>query len=301
MVRLLFCTPLIVTLALVACGDSGGAGSAQPGPIVYKDGNAGADVDGALASRRADVEAEGARGRGGEGPAFAKAVTLEPQKPTVEDTLVATVELEAPISPFTEVKYSWYVNDRRVSGVTGARLQCDGRFQRGDMVHFVAKATDEEQRSAEVQSRSVQVGNSKPFVTTDLRKVYGLHGVRLSAQDPDGDTLTWSVGSGPPGISISASGMVRLKQVDIDEEFSGEVVFVAEDPEGARAELHIPVNVNAAREAKVDVKEQKTVRHRGDVSDAEFERASLEAGEAIEKMSPEEFEKYVKQQMDRAK
>lgn len=301
MIRLSSYGLVVVSLALGGCGGSGGGTGSSPGPVQYEDGNAGKDVDGALASRRAEVEAEEARTGRGEGPAFAKALKLEPKEPTVEDTLVATAQLEAPISPFTEVKYSWYVNDRRVSGVTTDRFPCQGRFQRGDKIYFVAKATDEEQRSVEVQSKSVRVGNSKPSITTDLRKVYGLHGFRLSAEDPDGDTLTWSVASGPPGISVSASGMVRLKQVNIDEAFEGEVVFAAEDPMGARAELHIPVNVNAAREAKVDVEERKTVRHRRDVTDAEFEKASLEAGEAIEKMSPEEFEKYVQKQMERAR
>ena len=59
--------------------------------------------------------------------------------------------------------------------------------------------------------------------------------------------------------------------------------------------------VNAATDATREVREVKTVKHRQDVSESEFEKANLDAGDRIEKMSPEEFDRYIREQERRAK
>jgi hypothetical protein len=136
---------------------------------------------------------------------------------------------------------------------------------------------------------------------SDVRNASGLDGLKLKASDPDRDSLRWSVEGGPPGISIEPNGRIRVRAVDLKEAFSGEVVFVAEDRDGARAELHIPVAVNAATEATTEVTEVKTIKRREQVSESEFEKANLDAGDRIEKMSPEEFDRYIREQERRAK
>jgi len=271
------------------------------GPIEHRDGNVGVDVAGVEAGLREAHQAEDASHRPEDRLGFAKAVSISPQNPTVEDTLVASAPVAAGVDAFAEVSYTWYVNGQRVSGVTRAEFTSNGRFERGDTVYFVARVENREGHSAEVSSKPIEVLNAKPAILSDVRNASGLNGIQLKASDPDGDKLRWSVQGGPPGISIQPNGRVRVRAMDLKEAFSGEVVFVAEDPDGARAELHIPVSVNAAEGARREVKEVKTLKRREDVTDAEFEKANLSAGERIEKMSPAEFEAYIREQERRSK
>tara|TARA_Y100001968_G_scaffold325035_1_gene365612 strand:+ start:134 stop:1024 length:891 start_codon:yes stop_codon:yes gene_type:complete len=289
----------LMILPLVSCQ---GTEERPERPIQYRDGNAGVDVAAVEASQEAAHRSEQALHQKDANLGFAKGLFIEPATPTVEDSLVAVAPLVAGVDSFAEVSYSWYVNGRRVSGVTRDRLKPGaGGFQRGDTVYFSARVENVDGQYIEESSKVVEIGNAKPIMLSDVRQARGLHGVRLKAEDPDGDELTWSVEGGPPGVSIDARGRIRVKQVNLQEKFSGEVVFVAEDPEGARAELHIPVSVNAATEARVEEREVTRVKRREEATEAEFEKANLEAGDRIEKMSPEEFERYIREQERRAK
>ena len=274
----------------------------DPGPVKYEDGNAGVDVAGVEEKMSDAHHTEAALHVKVEGLGFPKGVTILPKAPNVEDSLEAVAPLAEGSDSFSEVSFAWYVNGTRVSGVTRGVLKAGaGRFERGDTVYVVARVENLEGHAAEGTSRTIEIVNAKPVMLSNVRNARGLQGVRLEASDPDGDKLTWSVEGGPPGISIEQSGHIRVRNVDLKEAFSGEVVFVAEDRDGARAELHIPVAVNAATAATTEVTEVKTIKHREQVTESEFEKANLEAGDRIEKMSPEEFDRYIREQERRAK
>jgi len=289
-------------LLLFCLGGCGTEEKKDPGPVKYHDGNAGVDSEAVLEEMADAQRAEAASHQKDEGLGFPKGVVIAPKLPTVEDTLEAIAPLPESSDSFSEVSFTWYVNGTRVSGVTRNLLKpAAGRFVSGDTVYVVARIENLEGHSAEGTSKTIEIVNAKPVMLSDVRNASGLNGLRLKAEDPDGDKLRWSVEAGPPGISIEPNGRIRVRAVDLKEAFSGEVVFVAEDPDGARAELHIPVAVNAAREGTTEVREVKTIKHRKDVSEAEFEKANLDAGDRIEKMSPEEFDRYIREQERRAK
>ena len=271
-------------------------------PVKYHDGNAGVDSGAVLEDMEDAQRAEAASHQKDEGLGFPKGVVVSPKLPTVEDTLEAIAPLPEGSDSFSEVSFTWYVNGVRVSGVTRSLLKPGaGGFRSGDTVYVVARIENLEGHSAEGTSKTIEIVNAKPVMLSDVRNASGLNGLRLKAEDPDGDKLRWSVEAGPPGISIEPNGRIRVRAVDLKKAFSGEVVFVAEDPDGARAELHIPVAVNAATEGTREVREVKTVKHRQDVSESDFEKANLDAGDRIEKMSPEEFDRYIREQERRAK
>lgn len=295
--RVLICTLSVFFLA--ACGTYE---KHDPGPVKYHDGNAGIDSDAVLEDMADAQRAEAASHQKDEGLGFPKGVVISPKLPTIEDSLEAIAPLPAGSDSFSEVSFVWYVNGARVSGVTRSVLKpAAGRFVSGDTVYVVARIENIEGHAAEGTSKAIEIVNAKPVMLSDVRNASGLNGLRLKAEDPDGDKLRWSVEDGPPGISIEPNGRIRVRAVDLKKAFSGEVVFVAEDPDGARAELHIPVAVNAATEGTREASEVKTVKHRQDVSEAEFEKANLDAGDRIEKMSPEEFDRYIREQERRAK
>ena len=227
-------------------------------------------------------------GEGDSGPGIGT-LSLSPEEVRRGDQVVATVTLREGTSRFADVDYSWYVNDEEVLGVARDRLTLSGnRAHKGDRIHVVATVLDEKGRMATRRSETLVVQNTIPVITTDLSRAAGLRGVRMEAEDADGDRIQWSITSGPPGVTIERNGTIRVRQQDLAEDWKGELVVVAEDDDGARAEFHIPTGVNAAVAAKVEETSVTTTRTLRQMSEEELEKASLEAAEKIEGMSAEE-------------
>ena len=93
------------------------------------------------------------------------------------------------------------------------------------------------------------------------------------------------------GVIITPAGLLT------DDVATAEVV--ASDPEGARAELHIPVTVNAAREEVLGTRTTTTVRRRRDMTDEEYEKLNIDALDRVMDMSEEEFERHTRDQEER--
>ena len=288
LILLLFLLP-----ALSACPTGEGTG-------VYYDANANADAD---AASEDPVEAETPQAEVVEGRkrlAFT-GITVEPEAITLLDEITAEATLVEGASSFAEVEYTWYVNDRDLRGVHRNVLDPrTGRYRRGDKIRVTASAMDERGQIATVESGTITIVNSTPrILNTDVDKRVGIDGLVMRAEDPDGDPISWSILSGPPGVEIEAGGRIRVRQVDLEEAFDGEVVVAASDPEGARVEWHIPVTVNAAREEVLGEQTTTTERTRLDMTDEEYERINLESLDRVMQMDDQQFEEYSQQQEER--
>jgi hypothetical protein len=228
-------------------------------------------------------------------------ITIGPEVVTVEDDVVAHASLVEGVSSFAEVEYTWYVNDNDLSGVQRNTLDPrTGRYRKGDRIKVIASAIDERGQTASVESPEITIANGIPrILNTDADKRIGIDGLIMKAEDPDGDPISWSILEGPPGVEIEASGRIRVRHVDLDEAFEGEVVVAASDPTGARAEWHIPVAVNAAVEEVIGERVTTTERTRLDMTDEEYEKANLEALDRVMGMDDEAFERYTREQEDR--
>jgi hypothetical protein len=86
--------------------------------------------------------------------------------------------------------------------------------------------------------------------------------------------------------------------VDLAEDYDGEVVITATDPDGARAEFHVPVKINAAVKQVKAERKVTQVHTRQTMTAAEFEKANLDNLKRVEGMTAEEFDAYSKQQED---
>ncbi len=227
-------------------------------------------------------------------PSFAQ-VGILPGTPTVVDDLTAVAKLGAGSSVYTDINYTWLVNDREVLGWSRDHLPADrGEVRKGDRVRVRATARDEKQREAVMESKDLVIANSTPVILSDLRDARRMNGVRLEASDADpDDQLTWTLREGPPGVTIDTKGRIRVRQVQLDKEWKGEVVFAVADGDGAGAELHIPVAINAAEADRIDEKtEQKRVELEK-MDPNKVGEAALKDADDVSKMSDEEFKKYM--------
>lgn len=230
-----------------------------------------------------------------------ESILVAPERVTVLDEITADAKLRAGASSFADVEYTWYVNDREVLGVQRPTLDPEtGRFRRGDRIEVEAAAIDERGQTARLRSQPLTVANASPrIIDSSAANRVGIDGLVLRAEDPDGDAISWSVLSGPPGVEIDQSGRIRVRQTDIAAAFDGEVVLAASDGHGARSEWHVPVSVNAARDEVKAERTTTTERTRLDMDDEEYERVNLESLDRVMGMSDEDFERYTRQQEDR--
>jgi hypothetical protein len=233
-----------------------------------------------------------------EKPLLFDTVEISPAEPRIDvKQLRASSTLMPGATPFTEVEYQWFVAGRELIGYTRSVLRVEeGKWKPGDTVEVVAHASDEKGRQTTSKPVAVVFGNTAPVITTDLRKVKYLNGTRLQAEDEDGDQVTWSVEGDPPGVTVTAAGVIQVRNVQVAEDWSGEAVFVATDPHGARSEIHIPLSVNAAKEAKVEdagTKESQTSSRT--MTDEEL----IKAGEAETKEFEGMSEQQINEELDR--
>ncbi|MCO4769298.1 MAG: hypothetical protein KDA24_04655 [Deltaproteobacteria bacterium] len=217
-------------------------------------------------------------------------LTPEAPKANTKQFRAATTLLPG-ATPYTEVEYQWFVGGKEIVGYKLATLRSsEGKWKTGDVVEVIAHASDEKGRQASSKPARVTIDNTPPVITTDLRKIKYLSGTRLEAHDVDGDEVTWSVDGDPPGVTVSEAGVVNVRNVQVTEDWSGEAVFVATDPYGARSEIHIPLSVNAKKDAFTEdagTKEDKTTSRT--MTDEELQKAADADAERFEGMSEEEI------------
>ena len=285
-----FLLPLLLLTACTAAPD-------DSRPLEHKDANDGTAAAALAAAREAQQEAfeDGSAGRG---PVLQfESVSLGPDEPRVDDVLEADARLKPGASAFTDIEFTWYVNGRDLLGVSVDTLdKRKGRFKKFDRIKVVATATDEKGGMTQMASEELLIVNSTPSIISDISGQSGLNGLRLKAEDADGDTLSWSILEGPPGVSIDKRGTLRVSMRDLEEAYAGEVVVAAEDPDGARAELHIPVNVNAAEAGRTDEEVVSEKRTRMDGTLEDLAKAQEDATKKIDTMTKEEFDKYMDEQ-----
>jgi len=290
----------LLTLVL-GCGDNAGsqAGNSTSDVVRYEDANerAGVDVEKSRAERADRTEG---KKKSQLSFSFGK-LRIEPDEPTVESSLRAEVEVQQSEGASVDYDISWYVNDTERVGIRSTTLDARlGRFKKGDVVSFRVSTLDSSGTLVEASSKKVFVGNSTPEIITKTAHRRGLDGVRFKAKDADGDDVVWAIKAGPPGVTIAADGRVRVAQVDLAEDFDGEVVVTATDPDGASAEVHVPVRINAAVQEKKAERKVTKVHTRGTMSDEQYEKANLDNLDRVEGMSAAEFEAYTKQQEEAA-
>jgi hypothetical protein len=100
-------------------------------------------------------------------------------------------------------------------------------------------------------------------------------------------------------VSIDRRGVIQVQQVNLTEAYDGEVVVVASDPEGARGEFHVPVQINASREEVMGERTTTRERVRLDMTDDEYEKLNLDSVDRVMEMDDAEFERHTSQQEER--
>ncbi len=136
---------------------------------------------------------------------FIASLTVTPGVARRDDTLTVHVEGKDPDGDPLLYTYQWYRNGAEIPGAAGATLPAR-TLQKGDHITVRVVASDQAATSAPLDSRPVLIINTPPRVIASPRgqsRPDGEFVYQVTAEDPDGDRLTYALSSdAPKGITI---------------------------------------------------------------------------------------------------
>jgi hypothetical protein len=128
----------------------------------------------------------------------------------------------------------WAINDQEVPEDTPVLK--GALFKRGDKINLVVIPYDQDGDGKPLVSQNMIIPNGPPKIISDPPEFHGsTYAYQVIAEDPDGDPLTYSLFSAPPGMSIDVrTGMISWI---INEKSAGThgVEVIVQDPGGLKA------------------------------------------------------------------
>ncbi|SPQ00578.1 hypothetical protein NBG4_280015 [Candidatus Sulfobium mesophilum] len=124
----------------------------------------------------------------------------------------------------------------------GKGRSIEGPVRRGDRISVKITAFDGERYSVPVVLNR-EIKNMPPMIIDDKKSAYdgGVYTYYLRGSDPDGDTLTFALKSGPAGMTINPqTGVVTWK---VPGDFKGKAAFVVTANDGHGGEASQTFNV----------------------------------------------------------
>jgi len=123
------------------------------------------------------------------------------------------------------------------------------------------KATDTEQKTTEKTVTLTIKNFNRPPVFAKVASQKGKENVNLTfsvaATDPDGQKLVYSTTDAPTGLSIEAETGVVKWTPSLEQAGKYTVTFVATDPEDAKVETKVPIEIVNAAFAKISAQKVK--------------------------------------------
>ena len=146
-------------------------------------------------------------------PVLISHIEITPRAPKVGDTITINLIPAAGVAlSSVPAVFEWKKNGEKLSETSNS-LSVDSRFKRDDKVEATVMV-DSGKGPKRSWLASVVIGNSPPVITpaTELVKVNaGTFSFQVNAKDADGDQLTYTLKSGPPGTTVDpATGKVTF-------------------------------------------------------------------------------------------
>jgi hypothetical protein len=164
--------------------------------------------------------------------------SVEPGTPKSNDTLKVVAAAYDYDGDEVSFSYQWMVNGEPIVG-EDEQLLSGQHFRRGDRVQVAVIPFDGEEWGTAIRSAAVVAQNSPPKIVSDppARTEKGVFRYAVKAEDPDEDTLRFSLRGKPPsGLEIdAATGLVQWQVVIPKGEITYVFQVVAEDPDGGQS------------------------------------------------------------------
>lgn len=180
-------------------------------------------------------------------PPVVREATLETHAPRESDDIVARVVATDPEHMNVDETYTWLLNGEEVSGFHDNRLTA-GPYKRGDVVSARVALSDGATTTV-VELGSVTIVNTNPTIHNPPTRIDHLDGLRLSADDEDGDSITWKLEGAPEGMTLDPSGTLHYKPSQTAAGGAFTVKIIADDGNGGWARVDLPITIKAGSDA----------------------------------------------------
>ena len=169
----------------------------------------------------------------------------------------AKVDAADPDRDEIHYSYRWWRNDKQVKEGEENALDTTG-FGRKDVVVVEVTARDQDAAAAPVRSAPSALGNSPPLIVSDPASLTNREQYEyvVQAKDVDGDTVTYGLETGPPGMTVDkATGQVSWKVIP-GVAGTHRVKIVAEDGQGGMAWQEFELSIPSTAQSQVSVPPQ---------------------------------------------
>ena len=181
-------------------------------------------------------------------PPAMRSFTIDPSPAYSKDDLIATLDVFDADDDYIRIAYQWKQDDQPLSGDIDATL-AKTAFSKGDTIRCEVRISDDESEEIVFHSSAITILNSAPLITSQLsgKNMEGyLFEYAVTAEDPDGDPLEFSLASEPEGMTIdSSTGMVQWEAREDQRKGNYEFQLIATDPEGAQAIQPITLTISS--------------------------------------------------------
>ena len=177
-------------------------------------------------------------------------VSIDPELPRRTSTLKARVEASDPDGDTIAFSYQWVKNGNALIGELSEILR-DPTLRKGDKIILRVSPYDMESTGEEVTSQEIIILNSAPIITSSpkAQKMKStLYRYQLSAEDPDGDPITFSLSpSSPQGMTIDPqTGLIQWK-IGRNDAGSHTIEIIATDGDEGRCIQKYTLNITTPK------------------------------------------------------
>jgi Putative Ig domain len=172
---------------------------------------------------------------------------ISPEVPVIGDKIKALVETDDKEGNDVMLTFHWSINGLE-SASTSDTLS--GGFKRGDKISLTV-IPDDGKRTGNPKSLTIIIGDALPSIQPSPEShsfngnEYSYH---VKAVDADGDTLTYSLKSGPPGMTIKPlTGLIKW---NVPPDFSGKFPYTVSVSDGHGGAVGQTFSVDIRREQK---------------------------------------------------
>ncbi len=170
-------------------------------------------------------------------PPVVTTVSLNPVPAFVGTLITAVAEGSDHDGDPVTFTYQWLVNGRNVPGAEAAQFNTEG-LKKKDTVTALVTPFDGEDRGSPVSTKYLTLSNRNPDITSTPTAGLqdGVYSYQVTASDADGDPISFSLATAPPGMTIGQStGLIRWQPNGFTGKQQITVKVAAEDDDGGTA------------------------------------------------------------------
>lgn len=181
-------------------------------------------------------------------------VVVEAESPGNGNRVHAKVDAVDPDRDEIRYMYRWWRNDKQIQEGEESVLDTTG-FGRKDVIVVEVMARDQDAAAAPARSAPSALGNTPPLIVSDPAPLTNreMYEYLVQAKDVDGDSVTYALETGPPGMTIdTATGQVTWKLLS-GVTGTHRVKVMADDGQGGAAWQEFELSIPSAAQSSAQV------------------------------------------------